>query len=81
VDKHLIFALRLCILMVMDFDKDKELITMGVDLGVYTIARFFSEGAKPNKKAFEILATHCANNLQKNRHACRRFSAALSASP
>lgn len=45
--------------------EDNELITMGLNLGVYTFAKFFSEGVMPTTRAFETMRDHCAAELEK----------------
>lgn len=44
--------------------KDNDLITMGMNLGIYTFSKFFTEGAVPNAKAFAIMRDHCAKQLE-----------------
>jgi hypothetical protein len=43
---------------------DNELITMGMNLGLYTFAKLFSEGVAPTPKSWEIMRDHCAKQLE-----------------
>lgn len=46
-------------------EKDNELITMGMNLGLYTLAKLFAQGITPSPKSWEVLRDHCAEQLEK----------------
>ena len=45
--------------------EENDLISLGMNLGVYTFAKLFTEGVVPSAKAFEIMRDHCAAELEK----------------
>jgi hypothetical protein len=51
----------------MDNSKqDNDLITMGMNLGIYTFAKFFTEGGvAPNARGWEIIRDHTAKMIEE----------------